>query len=225
MRVFLLSALALFLAGCGFDDHTVGSLAAAEAVLNRQQKESGTLLLDIGAGTTNLVVLEDGEVQHVAVIPIGGIHVTNDLAIGLQTDLDIAELVKVEHASLEAKSRKGLIRVDHEGKHYQFDGEDIQMIAEARIEELLEFVDKELKKIHRSRKLPGGVSWAAPSAGAAGRPHCTYTAGAVWHAPAVRRRRARAQSLRVPPSRSSMTARQPRGTLSRPFLHRRYART
>ena len=70
--------------------HTVSSLAAAEAVLTRQQKEAGTALIDIGAGTTNLIVFEDGEVQHVAVLPLGGQHITNDLAIGLKTDLDIA---------------------------------------------------------------------------------------------------------------------------------------
>ena len=81
-------------------NRTLSGLAAAEAVLQRQQKEAGTVLLDIGAGTTNLVVLEDGEVQHVAVIPMGGQHITNDLAIGLRTDLDVAEAVKIQHASL-----------------------------------------------------------------------------------------------------------------------------
>lgn len=135
---------------------TVSSLAAAEAVLTRQQKESGTVLLDIGAGTTNLVVAEDGEIQHVAVLPIGGIHITNDLAIGLKTDLDVAELVKVNHASLDSPEYD-MIKVEHEGKAYNFAKSDIHMITEARVDELLDFVDKELKKIHRSRKLPGGV--------------------------------------------------------------------
>jgi len=137
--------------------HTVSSLAAAEAVLSRQQKESGTVLLDIGAGTTNLVVLEDGEVQHVAVIPIGGIHVTNDLAIGLRTDLDIAEAVKLHHAGLGEHEKRGKVGVTIQGKRHDFDGTEIHMIVEARIEELLEYVDKELRKIQRARKLPGGV--------------------------------------------------------------------
>lgn len=136
---------------------TVSSLGAAEAVLNRQQKESGTLLLDIGAGTTNLVVVEDGEVQHVAVLPVGGINVTNDLAIGLKTDLDVAEHVKIKHASLAADRSNGTVTVEHDGKRHTFDASDIHVITEARIEELLEIVDKELKRIHRSRKLPGGV--------------------------------------------------------------------
>lgn len=137
--------------------HTISSLAAAEAVLTRQQKESGTLLIDIGAGTTNLVVIEDGEVQYVSVLPIGGTHLTNDLAIGLKTDLDVAELVKIQHATLAPGLKGGLIKVAHEGKDYEFVKTDVAMITEARIEELLEYVDKELKKIHRSRKLPGGV--------------------------------------------------------------------
>ena len=137
-------------------NHTLSSLAAAEAVLQRQQKEAGTVLLDIGAGTTNMVVLEDGEVQHVAVIPIGGQHITNDLAIGLRTDLDIAEAVKVQHAGLQQAAKRDVrIRLHHQD--HLFKAEDIAMITEARVEELFEYVDKELAKIHRAHKLPGGV--------------------------------------------------------------------
>jgi len=135
---------------------TVSSLAAAEAVLDRKQKESGTVVLDIGAATTNLVVIEDGEVEHVAIIPMGGTHITNDLAIGLKTDLDIAEMVKVKHATL-AKLSKGHINLVKNGEGHRFDKELMKVIVEARVEELLEFADKELKRIHRSRKLPGGV--------------------------------------------------------------------
>ncbi len=135
---------------------TVSSLAAAEAVLNRQQKESGTVLLDIGAGTTNLVVVEDGEIQHVAVLPIGGINITNDLAIGLKTDLDIAEAVKIKHATLETP-KYDTVKVNVEGKDHSFTKSDIHMIAEARVDELFDFVEKELKKIGKSKKLPGGV--------------------------------------------------------------------
>ncbi len=137
--------------------HTVASLAAAEAVLTGQQKESGTVLLDIGAGTTNLVVLEEGEVQHVAILPIGGINITNDLAIGLKTDLDIAEAVKLQHGGLGKHSKTGPLSIVINKTRHEFDAEDIHMIIEARVEELLEYVDKELKKIQKSRKLPGGV--------------------------------------------------------------------
>jgi cell division protein FtsA len=139
--------------------HTVSGLAAAEAVLTRQHKEAGTALIDIGAGTTNLIVFEDGEVQYVAILPIGGQHITNDLAIGLKTDLDIAEAVKLEHASLKpgAAGNKKTATVKVGSKSHDFEYEDISMIVEARVEELLEYVDKELAKIKRSRKLPGGI--------------------------------------------------------------------
>ncbi|HSX06023.1 MAG TPA: cell division protein FtsA, partial [Candidatus Saccharimonadales bacterium] len=136
--------------------HTVSALAAAEAVLDRKQKEAGTCVLDIGAGTTNLTVIEDGEIQHVAVIPMGGTHMTNDLAIGLKTDLEVAEAVKLKHARLGDETDKP-IRIVIDDAPHNFSGGEVNMIVEARVEELLEYVEKELQRIHRSRKLPGGV--------------------------------------------------------------------
>jgi cell division protein FtsA len=142
---------------------TLSSLAAAEVVLNRQQKESGTLLLDIGAGTTNFFVMEDGEIQHVAVLPVGGMHITNDLAIGLRTDLDVAERVKLAYRSKSDERRAksavsgNSLSVTQDGYKHTFDYDTIDMIIEARTEELFEIVDKELRKIHKSQKLPGGV--------------------------------------------------------------------
>lgn len=138
-------------------NHTLSSLAAAEAVLERQQKEAGTVLLDIGAGTTNMVVMEDGEVQHVAVLPIGGLHITNDLAIGLKTDLDVAEAVKLKYASVGPLASKRDIRIKVHDQDHIFKAEEVAMITEARVEELFEYVQKELSKIHRAYKLPGGV--------------------------------------------------------------------
>lgn len=135
---------------------TVSGLAAAEAVLDRKQKEAGAAVIDIGAGTTNVAVIEDGEIQHIAVIPMGGTHITNDLAIGLKTDLDVAEQVKLKHASLGDSTDK-TFRVIVEGTGYTFEQVETNMIVEARVEELLEYVDKELQRIHRSRKLPGGI--------------------------------------------------------------------
>lgn len=158
--------MALEKAQIGTNHLVVSSLAAAEAVLSRQQKEAGTVLLDIGAGTTNLVVVEDGEVQHVAVLPIGGLHLTNDLAIGLKTDLDVAEAAKLAHASLghSGAAKKGVLYVDQPGSEggktkdrHAFQADDLYMIVEARIEELFEYVNKELHRIHRAKKLPGGV--------------------------------------------------------------------
>ncbi len=137
--------------------HTVSGLAAAEAVLTRQQKEAGTALIDIGAGTTNLIVFEDGEVQYIAVLPLGGQHITNDLAIGLKTDLDIAEAVKLQHANLRPTTHKTNVSIKINNKSHDFEFDEVSVIVEARVDELLEYVDKELQKIKRSRKLPGGI--------------------------------------------------------------------
>jgi cell division protein FtsA len=146
--------LALQKAQLTANHHTVSGLAAAEAVLNRQQKEVGTAVIDIGAGTTNLVVIEDGEIQHVAVIPMGGNDVTNDLAIVLKIDLDVAEMAKVRYGDFLSKAT---MKISHDREDYIFETEHIKMIVEARVEELFEYVDKELQKIRRSRKLPGGI--------------------------------------------------------------------
>jgi cell division protein FtsA len=148
--------------------HTVSGLAAAEAVLTRQQKEAGTALLDIGAGTTNLIVFEDGEVQHVAVLPIGGQHITNDLAICLKTDIDVAEQVKIQHADLHTNPKKMNAIIKVGDKAYNFRFEDITMVIESRVEELLEYVEKELQKIKRNRKLPGGIVLVGGTAKIAG---------------------------------------------------------
>lgn len=137
--------------------YTVSSLGAAEAVLTRQQKEAGTLLLDIGAGTTNMLVVEDDEIQHVSVLPIGSNLLTHDLAICLKTDLDIAERVKVDHATVGSRAKGGTVNVNINKKTHSFDAEEVTAISEARVDELFELVDKELKKIKRSQKLPGGV--------------------------------------------------------------------
>lgn len=142
---------------------SVSSLAAAEAVLDRKQKESGVAVVDIGAATTNVVVIEDGEVEHIAVIPMGGNHITNDLAIGLKTELEIADLIKVKHASL-SKSVSGEGSFVRGGEEVRYDREMMRIIAGARVEEILDYVDKEFKKIHRSKKLPGGVVFVGGSA-------------------------------------------------------------
>jgi cell division protein FtsA len=138
--------------------HTVSSIAAAEAVLDRHQKESGTAVVDIGAGTTNLVILEEGEVEHIAVIPIGSKKLTDDLAIGLKTDLEIAEEVKLIHGTLNfSKPPAELISVEHGGKRHQYSERVARFVIEARMEELFDQIDREFKKVGKSRKLPGGV--------------------------------------------------------------------
>ena len=135
-------------------------LAAARAVLSDEQKENGVLLLDIGHSTTNIAVYEEGDLQHIAVLPVGGVNITNDLAVGLKVDLAIAEKVKVEHAVASPKLRKETekrISVKQDKETFTFETEEIDFIVEARLEEIFELVTNELKTIGRVAKLPGGV--------------------------------------------------------------------
>lgn len=147
--------------GLDIEDLVFSPLATAEAVLTTRQKELGVCVVDIGATTTTLAVFEEGDLLHTAVLPIGGDHVTNDLAIGLRTSLEIAENVKVAlgHAVPDAVDRKGQFSLK------DFGGQDeepykvrfVCEIIEARTEELFEAIDNELRKIDRSGMLPVGA--------------------------------------------------------------------
>ena len=81
--------------------HTItpSVLAAAKAILNESQMENGVAVIDLGGATTSVAVFEEGDLQFVGVVPLGGMNITNDLAIGLKTDPEIAEKVKLAHAS------------------------------------------------------------------------------------------------------------------------------
>ncbi len=144
----------------GIHNIMLSGLGAARAVLTEQQMENGVLVIDMGSATTNLVVFDEGDLQHVAVLPVGGNNITNDLAIGLKTDLDIAEEVKLRHAVAHSdlrrgKSEKVVVKIG-DAKH-EFTTDDIDMIVDARLEEIFEQINDELKSIGRVAKLPGGV--------------------------------------------------------------------
>mgnify|MGYP000909952489 FL=1 len=131
-------------------------LASAQAVLTENQRENGVAVLDIGAATTGVAVFEEGDLQYLSVIPLGGQNVTNDLAIGLRTDPEIAESVKLAHARFGGK-KLGKVETKHEKKTYSFEQSEIDEIVGARYEEIFEAVAKELKKAGRAGKLPSGA--------------------------------------------------------------------
>jgi cell division protein FtsA len=141
------------------DPHAVvvTSVAAARAVLGEQQLENGVALIDIGGATTSIAVYEEGDLQYTGVIPIGGVNITNDLAIGLKTDPEVAEKIKLEHASATARKEHSGISIKHGGEVHSFKTNDIDEIVEARLEEIFEAVQHELKKAGRAGKLPSGV--------------------------------------------------------------------
>ncbi len=133
-------------------------IAAARAVLSEQQMENGVVLIDIGGTTTNIAVYEEGDLQHIAVIPIGSVNITNDLAIVLKTDLDVAEAVKLQHAGAGREGGAGdELFVEINGEKHTFEANEINDIVDARLEEIFDHINNELKSIGRAAKLPGGA--------------------------------------------------------------------
>ncbi len=136
-------------------------VASAEAVLTLKQKELGTVLVNMGGSTTSIAVYEDGDLLHLAVLPVGASHITNDIAIGLRTSIEIAEAVKLQYGTAEAKDVPKKEEIDLS----LFDSEESDMVSrhhvaeiiEARLEEILDFVNTELRNIGREGLLPGGA--------------------------------------------------------------------
>lgn len=136
---------------------TPGVVAAARAVLNEQQLENGVAVIDLGGATTSLAIFEEGDLQYVSVIPVGGINITNDLAIGLKTDPEIAEKVKVAHASAIDRQSTDTVTIKHQKEVLEFALHDIDEVVDARLEEIYDSIQKELKRAGYAGKLPSGV--------------------------------------------------------------------
>ncbi len=151
----------VFRTGVDIDDTVLSVLAASEAVLSRRQKELGACLLSIGGMTTSIAVFEEGDLLHTCVLPVGGAHITNDIAIGLRTSIDLAEIVKREYgsASPQRVTRKDEVSMSEIAplETGVFSRRYVAEIIQARLEEIFELSDKELVKIDRSGRLPAGV--------------------------------------------------------------------
>jgi cell division protein FtsA len=151
----------IYRTGIDIDDVVLGVLASAEAVLTKKQKDLGVALLNIGGATTSLLVFEEGDVLHTAILPVGASHVTNDIAIGLRTSIDLAEKVKIEFGSAlpeEINKREDINLADIDSREEGVvSRKHVAEIIEARCEEIFKMADKELQKIDRSGLLPAGV--------------------------------------------------------------------
>ncbi len=147
--------------GVNIEHLVLGVLANAEVVTTPRQKELGVAVVNIGGSTTNLVVFEQGDILHLASLPLGSDHITSDIAIGLRTSIDIAEKVKLNHARALPKdlAKKDEVNLRELGAESDepVSLKYVSQIVQARLEEILERVDKELKKINRSGLLPAGV--------------------------------------------------------------------
>ncbi|MCP6718503.1 MAG: cell division protein FtsA [Patescibacteria group bacterium] len=146
-------------------DMTSSSLAAARACLTDRQKELGVALVDIGAGITSLVIFEEGNLVHLAVLPMGSGNITTDIAIGLKTDIDIAERIKIQHGScvFKGKDIKRKINILDEDPLI-FSQRFLTNIITVRVSEIFEQVNEELKKISKEKMLPAGIVLAGGGA-------------------------------------------------------------
>lgn len=146
-------------AGLEILDITLQPLAAGSFALSKDEKSLGVALVDIGGGSTTIAVFENGYLRATSVVPIGGEHITKDLSIGLRTATEDAEKVKIKygHAFYDEASEEEVFSVPIIGsdQHQQFNQLEVSDIIEARLEEIFELIQNELRRLG-VRDLPGG---------------------------------------------------------------------
>jgi len=155
-------------AGIHISDTVLEPLASAEACLTQDEKDLGCCLLDIGGGTTELVVYGGGVVRHTGAVAIGGDHFTNDLAVGLRTPIPEAERIKKHHGVAAA----ALMRTD-DGIEIASVGDRpprtiftrmLTEIIEPRSQELLSLVADDLQRAGLDKQIPAGFVLAGGGA-------------------------------------------------------------
>ncbi len=141
------------------NDLVLDPIATARAVLTTQEKELGALVVNLGAGTTGISVYDEGNLLHTAVFPVGTNNIRNDIAIGLKVDVETAEFIKNKFSSSilgERSTKKEKIKLTS-GEEVSFKRNEIKKIAEPRMNEIFDAIQKELKQISKHKDLPGGV--------------------------------------------------------------------
>lgn len=143
--------------GVDVEDLVFGGVAAAEAVLTDTEKELGAVLVDIGGGTTDILVFEDGSPCYAAVLPIGGQNITNDLAIGLRTSLEDAEKIK-DKLQVAAGVQDNEVDVSDLGLETKILSKKVlNEIIKPRLQEIFSLIALEVKKSGFAGKLPAGI--------------------------------------------------------------------
>jgi len=159
-------------AGLRVIDLILEPIAAGDAVLTSAEKEMGVALADIGGGTTSIAIFIDGSIWHTVILPTGGIHVTNDLAVGLRTPFDAAEEMKLKFGCADPSvvSETDLIDVaafGEEGRRTVLRREVAEIIR-ARVEEICQLILTEVKRSGYDNLLPAGVVLCGGTAELAG---------------------------------------------------------
>ncbi|OGT49407.1 MAG: cell division protein FtsA [Gammaproteobacteria bacterium RIFCSPHIGHO2_12_FULL_41_15] len=137
---------------CGLQvgDVILEQLASSFAVLSDDEKELGVCLIDIGGGTTDIAIFTEGAIRHTAVIPIGGDHVTNDVAVALRTPTKYAESIKIKYGSALVNNIAADEAIEVPGvakrPSRQISRKSLAHVVSARYEELFSLVQSELRR-------------------------------------------------------------------------------
>jgi len=155
-------------------DIVLGQLAASEAVLIPDEKELGGALVDIGGGTTDLVIFSQGAVRQTAVFGLGGNHLTNDIAVGLRTPLVESEKIKTKYgcALTSMVKKEEMIEVPSVGgrRARNLSRQILAEIIEPRMEEIFTLVHREILKSGYENLIPSGVVLTGGTASLEGLP-------------------------------------------------------
>lgn len=148
-------------AGFRVSEIVLESLAASRAVLTEDEKELGVLLIDLGGGTTDVLVHLDGAPYHTDVVALGGSQVTNDISIILKTPLDVAERIKKEsgccYLPLVDKDERVMIPGVGGWPAATIPRQELVKIIQPRMAEIFSMVREQLEKKDYMRHLGGGV--------------------------------------------------------------------
>ncbi|TET25983.1 MAG: cell division protein FtsA [Dehalococcoidia bacterium] len=155
--------------GIEIEDLILEPLASSEAVLSEDEKQVGTILADIGGGTTDIAIFKDGSIWHTSILPVAGYQITRDIAIGLGLPFDVAEEMKKRYGSAmpvyESKvDTPSTISEDGHGVSYQ----DLCDIVRARVEEIIRLILLELPRSEYETLVPGGLVLTGGSANLSG---------------------------------------------------------
>lgn len=148
-------------AGIVMQSAVMNSLASAEAILTEGEKDLGVAVVDIGGGVVDVIVYLNGGVFFSSVLPVGGIHVTQDLSIGLKIPLDRAEVLKKTYGMAKSDLVDPTEKLEIPGIHGRPSRwvlrQQISEIIEPRMNEVFEMVDRELGRSGVKKQLTGGV--------------------------------------------------------------------
>ncbi len=155
-------------AGILISDTVLEPLASSEACLTQDERDLGCCLLDIGGGTTEIIVYGSGVIRHTSAVPIGGDHFTNDLAVGLRTPIPEAERIKRHHGCASAALLRGdgsieIASVGDRPPRVIF-ARNLTEIIEPRAQELLALIHDDLQRAGLLKQIPAGFVFSGGGA-------------------------------------------------------------